>query len=97
MPIDSSSGTTLGFGDLGFSTAGLGYRIREPAYELSRWQGRVLRLTKPDGTILPDIFITHSDDNTLYFAAQAQAIVAGWKYQIVEVPTGTVWLRQSGQ
>lgn len=73
------------------------YRIREPKYKLNRWQGRTVRLTKPDGTTV-DATITHSDDTRIYFAelAGAATVAAGWSYRIIEHPTGTVWKRSGG-
>jgi hypothetical protein len=83
---------------------GTEYRIREPMYELNKWKGATVRIFLPGVTVEREI--THSDDDTLYFAsiatelAQAAgpdgvplgltAIPAGTSYHIIDHQPGAV-------
>lgn len=66
------------------------YRIREPRYELNRWQGRTVRLTFTNGDV-EKVTITHSDDITLYFEPFGRVVGPGTSYEIEEPQVGTVW------
>lgn len=66
------------------------YRIREPKYEINRWQGRRLTLTYPDGTTA-ETFVTHSDDDTLWFEEVGSPVVTGTRFTIHEPRPGGVW------
>jgi hypothetical protein len=100
-PITSFSGTTISWTEpLPSSASGKSYQIREPGvgsssvvgYELNRYAGRTLTVTDPaTGGATYTIPILYSDDNTLYFAAQAFTIGANWPYSIGEAKPGGVW------
>lgn len=70
------------------TAAGKNYRIREPA-ELNRWKGRTLRFWVNGGTY--NVAITHSDDDTLYFADAGVTVTQGTYYEILEAQPGEVW------
>jgi hypothetical protein len=93
LPITGVSGRNVSFAAVpGFSvSAGDAYRIREPKYNLNRYKGKMLRLIDPATSATHDVVVTHSDDNTLFFAPQSFTVGADWAYQILEHDTGGVW------
>jgi len=77
--------------------SGQDFKITEPRGRLNYWKGRTITLTSPDGaTSFEDVPITGSDNDTIYFAAQASAVGAGWSYSIYEMLPGAVYQRTSG-
>lgn len=96
-PITSHSGTTIGFSALPFSAAGKAYRIREPKYELNRWQGRKVVITRNDG-MKYERTVAYSYENILWFDSPLpQSVQAGWKYEVEEAVYGAVYLRSGGK
>jgi hypothetical protein len=70
----------------------------EPKGRLNYWRGRTVTLTSPGGdTVYNDVPILGSDDDTLFFEAQAAAIGAGWTYTIYEMQPGAVYERVAGE
>lgn len=90
----NSTGATLTWAEpLPFSAAGRPYRIREPRYEVNRYEGRRLVIHPPEGDS-QTVTITANDDTTLCFTpALPAAVVAGSTYRIEDPPTGGVWKR----
>lgn len=92
--ITSGDATLVSIGwvePLSTTWQGKPYRIREPrGYELNRWKGRRLRLTKPDATVI-ETTILGNDDQTLFFADVGFAVASGTPYEIVDPPVGTIW------
>jgi hypothetical protein len=66
------------------------YAIDEP-YEINRWQKRMVRITKPDGTKI-EAEILWSDDVMLFFddLDDEASVEVGDAYAIIEVPVGSV-------
>ncbi len=86
-------------------TAGDTWRIREPAYELNKWQDRTVVLKALEGTLYCTI-ATHSDDKRAYFdtiyngadinattLTPATGVIpaAGWTFTIGDTTFGGVW------
>ncbi len=73
------------------------WRIPEPATNLHRFRGRRVRIYPIDGAPF-ELDITHSDNNTLFFATQtdpAKFAAKNWGAEIIEYDTGGVWKFQT--
>lgn len=82
VTMAGADGLTVANGD--------GFLIREPSYELNKWQKRYCKISvtgSPD-LILP---LTHSDNDSIFFAAQSAAIPVGASATIIEYTVGEVW------
>jgi hypothetical protein len=91
--IDSGKVTVEWDEPLPSSASGKNWRIREPKYELSRYQQRTLKVSQTvvidEGTGETEqqdfeVIITHSDDDTLFFDEAPYEVVAGARYSIQE-------------
>ena len=95
LPITSVDGQTVRFADTGVAfKAGDAWRIRE-APKLNRYRGMRVSITDPDTNETHTVAVTHSDDDTLFFAPQTFSVAEGWTYQVLERETGAV-LRWTG-
>ncbi len=98
------SGVTITWTEPLSATAnGQSWRIREPKYELSRWQQRTLSVGQI--VVIDDVptlqsasvKITYSDNDTLFFDPLDFEIVAGALYTISEYDIGSVYRRMGGE
>lgn len=97
LTFPTIAGLTATYTDDFAATRNTGYAIREPAYEVNRWQGRTVELAEPDGT-LHTAEIQYSDRRALWFTAPLSVpVAAGWSFRIHEPKTGEVFLRRSAK
>ncbi len=72
------------------------WRIREPHYELNRWQGRMVKVTHAADGETEIGWVKYCDDKTLYLETPlSDPVVAGDRYEIVNPKAGGVWQRST--
>lgn len=79
----AADGLTVAAGDF--------FLIREPRFELSKWEARALLLTEPDGTTHLIESIIANDNDTVFFPPLPTEVGFGWTYEILEYLPGGVW------
>lgn len=92
MPITSVVGGVVNFASVGVTfDAGDQWSIRE-APKINRYRGLEVELVNPADGSKHRVEITHSDNDTLYFANQSFVVEADWTGRILEPETGGVWM-----
>src|SRR5205085_4067035 len=66
------------------------WRIREPDSKLNRYRGHRVEITKTDGSLI-ELDCLLSDDDTLFFDVQDEALEVGWTFKIIEYYPGGCW------
>jgi hypothetical protein len=80
---------TFGGGNL-MVLPGDNWRIREPDSKLNRYRGHRVEITKTDGSLI-ELDCLLSDDDTLFFDVQDEALEVGWTFKIIEYYPGGCW------
>jgi hypothetical protein len=87
LTFEAVTGLTVSAGDV--------YRIREPKYNLNRYRGKYITVTRDSGTTLR-VKIDYNDDETIW-ATFGEALQPGWTYQIEEFYPGVALHRNGSE